>query len=119
MDSGPITPACSDANLLVTHLMRGGVTIKPETLAAIEEAQATDATQSLTADTQTKFLVAYSEVAKLASPVTAESLRACSDECAAPWKGWPWSQPKPVSQAERAVLRHHRWAFAALIVLLL
>jgi hypothetical protein len=115
MDDTTLAPACSDAGLLIMHLMRAGVTVTPETLAAIEDAQAADAT----ADARTKFLMAYGELAKLAAPVTAESLRACSNECATPWKRWPWSTAKPFSQAERAVLRHHTWGSVALIVLLL
>jgi hypothetical protein len=43
MDNIPLDPACSDARLLVTYLMREGVTVTPETLAAIENAQGADA----------------------------------------------------------------------------
>jgi hypothetical protein len=99
--------------------MRGGATIKPETLTAIESAQDAHANNSLAAEARTQFLMAYGELAKLAAPVTAESLRACSNECATPWKRWHWSVAKPYSEAERAVLRHHTWGSVALIVLLL
>lgn len=56
MDDTPLTPACSDAELLVTYLMREGITIKPETLAAIEQGQAADSTHPLAADAKTNFL---------------------------------------------------------------
>ena len=118
MDDTSLAPACSDAELLVTYLMREGITIKPETLKAIEQGQATDPAHPLTADAKTNFFAAYSELAKLAAPVSAESLRACSDDCGTPWKRWPWSVPRKVSQAERAVLRHHAWASIALALLL-
>src|ERR1700686_2209440 len=118
MDDTALTPACSDAELLVTYLMREGVTIKLETLAAIEQGQALDSTHPLAADAKTNFLVAYSELAKLAAPVSAESLRACSDDCATLWKRWPWSIPRRISQADRAVLRHNAWASVALAMLL-
>jgi hypothetical protein len=119
MDNTSLAPACSDANRLLTHLMRAGITIDQETIDAVQQLQAGDATLPLSPEAKTKFLVAYGQLAKLAAPVTAESLRACSHECATPWKRWPWSEPKPFSQAERAVIRHHTWASAALIVLLI
>ena len=118
MSEPSLTPSCSDADLLVTYLMREGVTIKPEILAAIEQGQAADPTHSPAPDAKTNFLAAYSELAKLAAPVSAESLRASSDECGTLWKRWPWSIPRKVSQAERAVLRHHAWASIALALLL-
>jgi hypothetical protein len=118
MDNTSLAPACGDARLLVTYLMREGVTVTPETLAAIENAQVADATGPLTADAKTKFLLAYSEVAKLASPVSAQSLRACSDDFPTLWKRWLWSKPREVSQADKAVLRHHTWAAVALAALL-
>jgi hypothetical protein len=118
MEESPLTPACSDAALLVTHLMQEGVPISQETLTAIEVVQHNDPATPLPADAKTKFVAAYSEIAKLASPVSAESLRACSENCAKPWKRWPWSVPKEVSEAERAVLRHHTWGAVALATLL-
>lgn len=118
MDDTSLAPACSDAELLVTYLMREGIAIKPETLKAIEQGQATDPAHPLAADAKTNFFAAYSELAKLAAPVSAESLRACSDDCGTPWKRWPWSVPRRISQAERAVLRHHAWASLALALLL-
>ena len=119
MGDTSLAPACSDAELLLAYLMQEGVTIKPETLAAIQQGQALDPTAPLTADTKTNFFAAYSELAKLAAPVSAESLRACSDDCGTPWKRWPWSIPRRISQAERAVLRHHTWASLALALLLI
>jgi hypothetical protein len=118
MGDTSLAPACSDADLLVTYLMREGVTIKPETLAAIEQGQALDPTLPFAADAKTNFFAAYSELAKLAAPVSAESLRASSDDCGTLWKRWPWSIPRKISQAERAVLRHHAWASLALALLL-
>lgn len=98
--------------------MREGVTVTPETLAAIESAQGADATVPLNPDARLKFLLAYSEVARLASPVSAQSLRDCSDDFPTLWKRWPWSEPRKVSQADKAVLRHHTWGSVALAVLL-
>lgn len=118
MDNTSLDPACSDARLLVTYLMREGVTVTPETLAAIESAQGADATLPLNPDAKLKLLMAYSEVAKLASPVSAQSLRDCSDDFPTLWKRWPWSDPRKVSQADKAVLRHHTWGSVALAVLL-
>lgn len=113
------SPACSDAALLVTYLMREGVTMNPDTLAAIETAQAADAANRLAPEVNVRFLAAYSELAKLASPVNAQSLRACSDDFPTLWKRWPWSEPRKVSQADKTVLRYHTWASVALVVLLL
>ena len=118
MGDTSLAPACSDAELLVTYLMQEGATIKPETLAAIEQGKSLDPAVPTSADAKTKFFAAYSELAKLAAPVSAESLRASSDECGTPWKRFPWSIPRKISQAERAVLRHYAWATLALVLLL-
>ncbi|MEY2574044.1 MAG: hypothetical protein QOJ87_2257 [Verrucomicrobiota bacterium] len=111
-------PACNDAALLTTHLMQRGISVSAETSAAIEAAQAADAAHPFDSAGRTKFSSAYSELARLAAPATADSLRACSNECAKPWKRWWWSDPKDYSLAEQAVLRHHTWGSIALIVLL-
>jgi hypothetical protein len=118
MESAPPAEEYADADLLVGYLMREGVPIKPEVLMGLARGSAPDA-GGLTDQEKSIFYGAYSELAKLASPVTAESLRACSDERAGTWKKWPWSTPQQLSLAERAVQRHHTWAFVALIVLLI
>jgi hypothetical protein len=119
MDNAPLGTTCSDASLLVRHLMQQGITLAPETLSAIETARAAEAANTLTPDARMKFFAAYGTLAKLAAPVTAESLKACSIECATPWKRWFWLPPRNYSESEKAVLRHHTWAGIALIVLLL
>lgn len=113
-----ITSGCSDADLLARYLVREGATLKPEHLAAVAKAQAGAAAGTLSDQAKSDFYLAYSELAKLAAPVTAESLCACSDDCATNWKRWWWSAPRPVSLAERAVLKHHTWAAIALGTLL-
>ena len=55
MSDTSLAPACSDAELLVTYLMQEGATIKPETLAAIEQGKALDPTVPTSADAKTKF----------------------------------------------------------------
>jgi hypothetical protein len=113
-----ITSGCNDADSLAGYLIREGATLKPETLAAVAKAQAEAAAGKLSDQTKIDFYLAYSELAKLAAPVTAESLRACSEDCATDWKRWWWSDPKPVPLSERAVLKHHTWAAIALGTLL-
>jgi hypothetical protein len=118
MDSASPALEYADADLLVAYLMREGVPLKPEVLTGATGGRVPGA-GGPTEGEKGVFYAAYSELAKLASPVTAESLRACSDERAGSWKKWPWSTPQQLSLAERAVQRHHTWAFIALIVLLI
>src|SRR5205085_8828858 len=99
MDDTSLAPACSDAELLVTYLMREGITIKPEMLKAIEQGQATDPAHPLTADAKTNFFAAYSELAKLAAPGSAEGLRACSGDCGTPRNRFPCSVQRHVAAA--------------------
>jgi hypothetical protein len=110
--------ACTDADLLIKYLTHQGITVRPEVLAAIEQMRDEETANQSTAGTRAGFFAAYSELARQAMPVTAESLRACSEDCAGQWKRFPWSVPRRVSDADRAVLRHHTWASVALIVLL-
>jgi hypothetical protein len=118
MDEMPPGETCSDADLLIEYLTHQGVTVRPEVLAAVEQLRDEEVAKHSTPAARTAFCGAYSELARQASPVTAESLRACSEDCAGEWKRWPWSVPRKVSEADRAVLRHHTWASVALIVLL-
>jgi hypothetical protein len=117
----PDTPKeiLKDAELLVAYVVRSGITIDHALIDKIIEAKAKLAAGSLTAAEESAFYEAVNTLAAKLAPVSAETLRACSDEFGVPKKSFWTRQEIKCSEARLSVRMQRLWALGALALLLI
>ncbi|HEX4631130.1 MAG TPA: hypothetical protein VH188_09215 [Chthoniobacterales bacterium] len=115
------TPAeiLADAELLIAHVVRSGVSVDQALIGKIIDAKGKVATGTLTAADESALYQAVNTLAAKLAPVTAETLRACTDESAVSGKNFWTRKPFTCSHARWSVRVQRRWALFALTLLLL
>jgi len=107
-----------DAELLIAYVVRSGIPIDQPLVDKILDAKAKLASGPLTpADESALYQAANTLAAKL-TPVTAETLRACSDDFPVDKKSLWTRKPLGCSRARLSVRVQRRWAIFALTLLL-
>lgn len=114
------TPAdiLKDAELLLAYVVRTGLAIDQPLVDTIIDARGKIAGGTLTPAEESAFYLAVNTLAAKLSPVSAESLRACSPEFGVTKKSLWTREPYQWSKARLTVRNQRRWALFALGLLL-
>ena len=115
------TPAeiLADGELLIAYVVRSGIAVDQGLLDKIIDAKVKLATGALSAADESALYQAVNTLAAKLAPVTAETLRACTDESAVSGKTFWRRRPFTCSHARYSVRLQRRWALFALTLLLL
>ena len=108
----------NDAELMIAHVVRSGISIDSALVDKIIDVKAKMAAGSLSAADESSLYEAAKTLAANLAPVTAVTLRACSDDFPVDKKSFWTRKPLACSQARLSVRKQRRWALFALALLL-
>lgn len=107
-----------DAEILIAYVVRSGINVDQALIDNIVEAKAKILNDTLTAAEESTFYQVVNTLAAKLAPVSAETLRACSDEFGVTKKSFWRREPVKCSHAKIAVRKQRLWAFVAFALLL-